>query len=1586
MPSVTDSPRQSALRGEREVRFASTNVLPPATSGATPRAAAGPQQTSVATATSHHHPEDFISRALKLHGAEEAAAYASLTVPWQLRPINEPTSTNSLLRVLGSSYLWWKLLYAFRMAFVAMLPVAALIAAPSTTGAFASKAFATSGALITAVETFGGSLNATWAWLKCLPLCLPLLTLYTYIEVYNDPYVWGAVYVGTLALGAFLCENLTRRLSLLLTTVVMVGQLRARYDGHGKGMDLSFPTRIAAEYTLGCATGILATLLPWPRYAALRVDKKLAEAASNLSLCFSGLCDSFWTETNMQRRANMVRIELAKKSALNNIADAHHCLEVCRFEPQAREHLHLRQAKNELLSSFLPTIDSALRLLEAITDDQSVIAEDAAREGFGRYVSGPLKELAAAMDAALFLIARATRLSDLYPSDASSAAGRHGAAAAAKAADGDAAKGSIYLQKSRRDQQRPVAGMGMGLHPIRRVKMASLKLEAAYARARRDLFYSASLNNARRATIAHPEALTTEQQQQQPSVDEAVDGLSIRRSPQQSPALAPLKVPQSHSRRMSMLGANAHHLRSGFSSVNDITLATGGGGALGCLPRDFSSSVNLSAAGPAAPFTLHVTSPSGTLAGQQKLTTPASRTAAIAAATYADRRAMTDGTQEFTAFMSFYMFTLTQFAKRTVRFPSQAAARVTGDHWVYAFWRDDVMGSFWASMRYFQEFAAFCLPCLSGWAFLANVPFNKRHHSAVKLREAIKVSVGMGLCVLFYYYTDRDYAFFGGPGIVAFIAANTTAEALAGSLVRMFGTLFGGVLGFFCARLTTTPVEKVSALMVLMLVFGFFRTGKQYGFGAVYGCFVIVPMLGANVSSDEAISRIIQITFAALIYTFVSAAIFPARPLVELQMARSSAIVAISDSLQRVIRAAVAPFPPPVEVQLDPSASAAGCSAAFPARRPFVGGQGTVVDVGLTPPLAPLSGVGTGSGADRRMSHLRISDPSGAIGGSPATTPTRRAAATAATASLMTPTTTTTTTSGGGGDSLWEADEEDWDLMGDHIEAFVFNETKSKVRLFSSSAAAAGGNSGGGDGGGGGEEAADLFTITRGRLAQRRVAEEEMQQQRQHGIVMAMDSSDAASSPSLVTPSGVVLAGAARVPNSATQPTASVTAVTVTRPADVPTRLAMASDPFIAAGEAAAVALDAAIKKAAEWMPFAETEPMLTRVPYPAQLSKETHDSLLKLRALADLMLDAVKSLRLRHSAPSPIFLAVFDDLEPHLIECVHHFYLVVDMIVVSLTRRHAGLVDEMIAASLRLEQKCAEAHNVKALGLMQLVKLGRIITDVIPAERARHLEKAVAVVRSSRNVSMDNVAAPLASGSSSNGADGAPPLVGVEASQREEEEEKDAEAAVEELHATLMAEYHSGRFPGAVWQWTGAQLTALATAMVREVFEPEYAAVLQQAQAEAAAAASPLSAASKSPMPLQQEDRRVACEALPAMASTSNNDYLISNKSFTGYVVQRTAAAATAEAIDSRSSVIVTSAQLSLGGVGTAAAATLNALLSQQQQQHLPHGRKLKLLMTNADALGLHTLTLSLVIFSKEAKRLIMSVEGLQQHMLLVT
>ena len=224
-------------------------------------------------------------------------------------------------------------------------------------------------------------------------------------------------------------------------------------------------------------------------------------------------------------------------------------------------------------------------------------------------------------------------------------------------------------------------------------------------------------------------------------------------------------------------------------------------------------------------------------------------------------------------------------------------------------------------------------------------------------------------------------------------------------------------------------------------------------------------------------------------------------------------------------------------------------------------------------------------------------------------------------------------------------------------------------------------------------------------------------------------------------------------------------------------------------------------------------------------------------------------------------------------------------------------------------------------------------------------------------------------------------------------EAEAEAEAAADAAYAARLEAHiavlraNKGRFPAPIAEWSNEQLDAVATLIIRSS-EAEGAAHLAARRAS------------------RLQRRRSQLRDGRGGGVGGSREYLpLSDRSMDNLIVSSSTPAITpAPSYAAHGAVPLPRPDALVNDIGTPSIVPLptpqlsaavgrpttpqqrqhshSSNQHQQQQQQQPF-KKLKMLMTNADTEGVHTFTFCLVMFSKEIKRLIMTVEALQQHML---
>ncbi|RNF20259.1 uncharacterized protein Tco025E_03859 [Trypanosoma conorhini] len=219
--------------------------------------------------------------------------------------------------------------------------------------------------------------------------------------------------------------------------------------------------------------------------------------------------------------------------------------------------------------------------------------------------------------------------------------------------------------------------------------------------------------------------------------------------------------------------------------------------------------------------------------------------------------------EEFVPLMTFFFFSIINFRDTLLQFDSQVHHREA--HLKHSI-KKVLHKAVWK-------------PICENVLFFRLLVMRRHRRELQRLIEAAKVSAAMILTVGFSFLIKIDKASISGPNIIAFVSGANPVEALQASIVRLTACILGSVLGFFAGTYSTTPVEKVASLCVLMFVGTFFRSDKQYGIMAVFAMFVLIPLDSVtSVTTEDTMARMNQITFGMLIYVCISVLVFPLSP------------------------------------------------------------------------------------------------------------------------------------------------------------------------------------------------------------------------------------------------------------------------------------------------------------------------------------------------------------------------------------------------------------------------------------------------------------------------------------------------------------------------------------------------------------------------------------------------------------------------------------------------------------------------------------------------------------------------------------
>lgn len=193
----------------------------------------------------------------------------------------------------------------------------------------------------------------------------------------------------------------------------------------------------------------------------------------------------------------------------------------------------------------------------------------------------------------------------------------------------------------------------------------------------------------------------------------------------------------------------------------------------------------------------------------------------------------------------------------------------------------------WCSGLPGQWWAFFSSPL---FATVARLRLTVQKRKVRVFKESFKTALALALSVLFFLQYEPNTAIISGPSVVALISGNNTGEAMNASMMRLIGTLFGAVISFFTVTIATNPWHIVIGLCVVIFVFTFFKTGDKYGAAASYASIVACAVAVPNQTSEAAMRRVQQNTFAIIIYVVIANLLFPKVPSRMLKTIRERAL------------------------------------------------------------------------------------------------------------------------------------------------------------------------------------------------------------------------------------------------------------------------------------------------------------------------------------------------------------------------------------------------------------------------------------------------------------------------------------------------------------------------------------------------------------------------------------------------------------------------------------------------------------------------------------------------------------------------
>lgn len=757
------------------------------------------------------------------NGRPEAAI---LAVPWHARA---SISSDRRLSSVGCwhgvdlQYALQKIEFALRVAIVAMLPLSFLVyldyrgTLPVLLG-IVSRASVLNMATIVINPTLGQTLANAGEVLLSMLFALPLGLILTVAGLYQNVVAWVIVTFFALILLGLLSEGLTRKMSL----VFFIGAMTAHFDAASAerlAMNRSawYAVHQLQDVCLGMAFGIAGALLPFPRTAYAEARELTSVANRALRIAIQGGGSGLWAD-NSRRRFHLLKVRGERKTAERALASARMALNWAKHEAFEHESLQAMTKHLKLYEAILDFVFHMESTLETLVQSPDILQSSTRGERFRRYLNEPLAVSVASMDAVLLAV-------DLT-------------------LDGDA------------DNERGVSAGGGSAQSAE--SMLAISIEVFHsARAHLSEVIDIARNKIYYGYRISDDSDRVEPDEDPPPHEEAdaagnaavwADGATVPR--RDGASALPMADQRRHTDVVVAPAVAATMLQETSSSLGSS------------LPRLDEASPSVPLPNAQADDHAPVTSAPGSDRRRQ--------TVVIATAPYAPRSYIAD---KCSVLIHAYFFNITQMQDAISVALSDDAVRCP------QYQRKSGRGSVgWVLARVIQHQASLALASLRFTTHeLYALVVKREPESLRRLLENVKTALAMMLTLAIVYFTTQGQTKATGPTIVAFCSAADTGQALHGSVLRLIGTLIGGVLGFFLSSVASTETDRIAFMIALLFVANFFRTGKTYGVAAFYSCFVFIPLLAPG-AKENGIDRLQHNCLGVIVYFIVQTLLWPVRP------------------------------------------------------------------------------------------------------------------------------------------------------------------------------------------------------------------------------------------------------------------------------------------------------------------------------------------------------------------------------------------------------------------------------------------------------------------------------------------------------------------------------------------------------------------------------------------------------------------------------------------------------------------------------------------------------------------------------------
>ncbi|CUG88821.1 transmembrane protein, putative [Bodo saltans] len=364
------------------------------------------------------HPEGAHKLGVQVEVPSTPGVFEKIT-PWELEGLDLHRSCPAVNFAVSIRF-WWLVESAVRVALVGLLPTAVLLYATYDNGhgPWKSQSLLIVGSLVGPLlrsETIGLQILYIGVYIRASLVWVPILTVATAIRLYDHLAASFIVYAAFIFLIASLMEGITRKLTMVFLTLMYMDFLRTRPL---PGNEIRY-VHLWAEVALGTAFGFVSALVPWPNLSSTFADRALQDVAKSTTTALQGLASSFWTDTNLTRNVQMVRVRFMLQSIENGIGEVkkHFVGAEHEWMLQSSQRRGLRMLKLDLFVKLHRNLVSIRRVVDIVRDKPATISHSERAVLFGNRLGKRITAVCVAVDELLYHINRSQTYDQLINND-----------------------------------------------------------------------------------------------------------------------------------------------------------------------------------------------------------------------------------------------------------------------------------------------------------------------------------------------------------------------------------------------------------------------------------------------------------------------------------------------------------------------------------------------------------------------------------------------------------------------------------------------------------------------------------------------------------------------------------------------------------------------------------------------------------------------------------------------------------------------------------------------------------------------------------------------------------------------------------------------------------------------------------------------------------------------------------------------------------------------------------------------------------------------------------------------------------------